>query len=123
MKESTKETVEWIKDMLKAHRLSFVTRTNGVARIEPSYLKDEADAIRLLDKLLELENALTRGGIIRDSNGHLCKDGDRIRAENNDGEEWEGTLSWDIFSRQFCFDWDNISEPLGERQFEKIYEE
>ena len=48
----------------------------------------------------------------------ICKDGDRIREA--DGEMREGVLTWDSLARHFCFDWENISEPLGERDFEKI---
>lgn len=44
-------------------------------------------------------------------------DGDKIR--EIDGDMREGVLTLDIIARHFCFDWDNISEPLGERDFEK----
>lgn len=47
----------------------------------------------------------------------LCMDGDKIR--EIDGDMCEGVLTLDIIARHFCFDWDNISEPLGERDFEK----
>lgn len=58
------------------------------------YLINEASAICLLDKFIEVEKQLTKGGIIQDKNGKLCKDGDRIREIRY--EEREGVLKWTI---------------------------
>jgi len=113
MKKETKKLIAWIKKILKNYE-------NNQFSIEDSedYLINEASAICLLDKFIEVEKQLTKGGIIQDKNGKLCKDGDRIREIGY--EEREGVLEWDSVQRCFCFDWDNISDRLNEMDFEKI---
>lgn len=115
MRQTTKETVEWIKNVLKSNEPSY-SAGNG-------YVINEMSAIRLLDKLTLLETRLSRGGVIRDCHGKLCVDGDRICTENNKGEELSATLVWNPDFRRFDFRWDSSSERLGGRLFEKIYEE
>lgn len=114
MKKETKKLIAWIKKILKNGE------NNHPIEESEDYLINEASAICLLDKFIEVEKQLTKGGIIQDCNGKLCKDGDKIREV--DGEFVEGVLRWDSIQRHFCFNWDNILEPLGERDFEKIEE-
>lgn len=128
MKLSTKETVEWIKEVLKRPHIQDENT---------DYFRHKAAANAFLDKLPELENTLSRGGIIQDSHGNLCKDGDRISTKRNKGEELSATLEWDSNFKRFNFRWDSTrgstasssvvflphSEPLGGRLFEKIYKE
>lgn len=112
MRQETKKLVAWIKKILKDGE-----RMHSLEESE-DYLVNEAGAICLLDKFEEVEKKLTNGGIIQDYFGKLCKDGDRIREA--DGEFREGVLSWDSVQRCFCFDWENISERLDDRDFVRI---
>ena len=65
-----------------------------------------------------IEHDLKNGGFVPDIHGKPCKHGDKIREV--DGEFREGLLTWDDYSRCFCFEWENINEPLGEMGFEKV---
>lgn len=112
MKKETKKLIAWIKKILKN------SENNHPIEESEDYLINEASAICLLDKFIEVEKQLTKGGIIQDKTGKLCKDGDRIREIGY--EEREGVLKWDSVQRCFCFDWDNISDRLNEMDFEKI---
>lgn len=111
MKVKTKKLIAWIKRILKEHERFTEDEADD-------YLINETRAAYLFDKFVEVEKQLQKGGIIQDVNKKLCMDGDKIREV--DGEFREGVLSWDNIERHFCFDWENISEPLGDRDFEKI---
>ena len=114
MKKETKKLIAWIKKILKN------CENNHSIEDSEDYLINEASAICLLDKFIEVEKLLTKGGIIRDIYGKLCKDGDKIREVNGDFSE--GVLSWDSIQRCFCFDSDGISEKLDEMDFAKLEE-
>ena len=82
MKQETKETLEWIKSIIRCNM-------RGNDHYEP--------ALELLDKFEEVEHQLTCGGFIPDRNNTPCKDGDRIKICLNGRRRDEivyGTLCW-----------------------------
>lgn len=72
MKEETKELIEKIKYLI-----------NSLYNGNPVFIKtasNERDRmITLLDSILGYEKVLTKGGVIQDCKGNLCKDGDWVK--------------------------------------------
>lgn len=103
MKQETKETLEWIKTIIRC-----IMRGN----------EQREPALRLLDKFEEVERQLTRGGFIPDRNGKPCKDGDKIEIcldGLRSGEIVHGQLRWDDKHYQFLCEGDDISLSPGEK--------
>ena len=86
MTEEAKNTIDWIKKILK----------NGETRYsieESDYEANEQSAINLLDKIENLEKYLQLGGLIQDVNKKWCKHRDHILVKN--GEEYkEEVIKW-----------------------------
>ena len=91
MKKETKKLIAWIKKILKN------CENNHSIEDSEDYLINEASAICLLDKFIEVEKQLTKGGIIQDKNGKLCKDGELIIA----GKTWKKKKAEKQSSRSF----------------------
>ena len=93
MTEEAKNTINWIKKVLK----------DGETRHsieETDYETNEQSAINLLDKIEDLEKYLQLGGLIQDVNKKWCKHGDHILVKN--GEEYkEAVIKWS--SNDNCF--------------------
>lgn len=112
MTEEAKNTIDWIKKILK----------DGETRhsIEESdYEANEQSAINLLDKIENLEKYLQLGGLIQDVNKKWCKNGDHVIIYGC-GEFGEAVIKWDFDDRKFYYLLDNVLYPLQNVVFSKI---
>lgn len=105
MKDNTKKLLDKILKTMKT----------GEATV---YIEEEIKQFEeFCSKVETIEHDLQNGGFILDINKKPCKAGGKVC--ETDGEMREGVLSWDNYSRCFCFDCEGISDKLDEMDFEK----
>lgn len=102
MKQETKETVKFIKDILKGYKIHVETDNFLEADDKSTELINIKTAFDFLDSLPEIESHLCRGGYIQDRNGTPCCDGDEVivSGDNKTFMESEvgtlkGVLQWE----------------------------
>lgn len=124
MKEETKKTIEWIKDILKAYK-DYATNNNIIGVNE--YITKYYKAIKFLDSLPEIESHLCRGGYIQDKNGTPCCEGDTVLClleypASVSYKPVEGKLIWNKETAMFLLEMEDDSQfnMALVKSFEKV---
>ena len=87
MTEKSKETIEWIKWLIQKYDAKNKDDNWGLMHSKLAY--------ELLDKIAEVEVYATRGGYIKDCQGIICKDGDKVLYKlNTDSKPELAKLYW-----------------------------
>lgn len=124
MKQETKELADWIKNTLSFARTIKIQTTGGLkAEFDNKYRK----SLAFIDSVAELEKNLTKGGIIQDRFGKLCKDGDKVSVVTDGNKVVIGILKWSVEDK--CFQVHSKAEDgrqeirnLYNKYFEKVVE-
>lgn len=125
MKQETKRVIDWIKEKALCP-VGFRDRQFlQISCMElDKFNENREKALILIDSVTELENNLTKGGIIQDSKGNLCKDGDKINliVHHIDGGEHKEvyTLRWSEKFRHFNLVNNYNIIALEDNDFEKV---
>lgn len=96
MKQESKETVKFIKDVLKGYKIHVETDNFLESDDKSTELINIKTAFDFLDSLPEIELHLCRGGYIQDRNGTPCCDGDKVLFQNE-----MYILKWDAVPAKF----------------------